>query len=269
MPDLRRLGPGVALATLGLGAFVSCTRLLPASDLALANDAGEGGPVSCGAVGEACIESDGSAGSCCSGLGCAFPRPLNEDGAPLCCLLHGQAVAGDPAVTCCSETAEAGLCVCLAPGAPCWDDAMCCSNLCSGTSGAPGTCLQGSLLGPCQNSPFACSGAPSGQACECSGPPATTACLAGVCCSTVFGVCHSQTQCCGGNVCVNGVCLIPPGADASCSAWPTLAQDNEACMSGVCESDSGRCCSVRNQICTVSGDCCSGLVCPSGTCQPP
>ena len=277
-----------ALSACAVGPMVACAGLRASSDVADGSDAApqdapatidaaETGPAEeedapCGKASESCTDDNGYRGSCCSGLGCANPGA--ESGAPRCCQLNGASYPADGGPgSCCSGVGDAGHCVCHEPGAACWDNAMCCSNLCSGTNGRPGTCLQAPLQSACQQNQYYCSVAPAGQECECAGPPGVTACLGAKCCAIVFGACQAQADCCGGNTCVDNLCLITSG-DVLCSQWSTVAQDNESCASGHCDLETGRCCSVAGQSCANSGDCCAvdageGYTCVHGLCALP
>ncbi len=219
--------------------------------------------------------------ACCPGEGCALPHadpqctefchscgplgwgrccnPLCEvDG---CCLKNGAAGTG---TMCCSQQSTSGTCQCLADSAPCWDNDMCCSNLCSGTDGAMGTCQAAPLQHPCQQNQTYCSDVPG--ACECSGNKSDTACLGGECCSIVFGYCGSQGDCCPGNTCETSsyTCLISTG-QGFCTV------DNQ-CFSGTCDTTKNTCCAWADQACSTDSDCCQGwngdvVTCSAGQCK--
>ncbi len=146
------------------------------------------------------------------------------------------------ASVCCSKQLSAGKCACLAVDQTCTDDQGCCSNWCSGyNSSGAGTCMQAPLKSACQENQYYCNSQPT-QACECAGVNSSAACLGGTCCEVVFGTCfNGQSECCGGNTCVNGTCLITTGYGWCSQPQWTTAEQNAACASGNCNQSTGDC----------------------------
>ena len=170
-----------------------------------------------------------------------LPPPLTTCANGVCAACAANGFKTATAANCCSGQLASGACACLASGQACTSDQGCCSNWCANYVGGVGTCLPAPLQSTCQAGNVYCAEQPS-QPCECAGQSASTVCGGNVCCSDAFGICPSgQADCCGGNTCVNGTCLISSG-DGWCSQpqW-TLAQQNASCTSGSCNTATGNC----------------------------
>ena len=170
-----------------------------------------------------------------------LPAPLTACANGVCAACEANGFKTTTAANCCSNQLDAGACACIASGQACTSDQGCCSNWCSNYVGGVGTCLPAPLESSCQVGNFYCVEQPN-QPCECAGQNASTVCSGNVCCSDAFGLCpNGQADCCGGNTCVNGTCLITSG-DPLCnqSQW-TPTQQNAACVSGSCNTATGNC----------------------------
>lgn len=234
---------------------------------------------------------------CQAGLGCAASHPETCGGlcsvGGQCCFENG-ATPTQGASQCCSQTVSAnGTCMCLGDGANCWDNAMCCSDSCTGTGGVPGTCQQPVPLQHACQTASACKGfGPPPQPATCgtlgcssvdcrppsptpTGPCSDLSAACNVCCGIVFNPCSSNDDCCPGNQCVNGQCLISTG-EPWCTQplWTTTTAQNAACVSGTCNTTTGNC-GAQDSLgvqgeCTQNSDCIdSEAVCFEGECGRP
>lgn len=216
-------------------------------------------------TGTAAQESVGPGGTCTMSAQC-LQNPFD-----LAVICADNGIAPDGALNCCRN--EGGGCT---GGSGCCGALLCTNGVCAsgGISEFP---ARGSLA----------PGAICGYAGECDQSFGETDCADNGladdgtlnCCRYQGGACATSDACCGGLLCLGGVCASPtaettgllPGA-----ACASTSQCNQTGGSVVC-ADNGiladgalNCCRTTGGACTAANDsagCCGGLICVNGACQ--
>jgi hypothetical protein len=147
-----------------------------------------------------------------------------------------------------------------APASPCDEGLSCLSGTCVGPIGhhctASPECSSGSCVyGTC---------GPGGAAAPCS---AGAECLSGVCGGGACAVGTPSAPCAASSDCTTGICTegkcgagTTGGTGATCSA--SVECTSNVCSAGVCQPG------YQGSLCSVPGDCQTGLTCESSACVP-
>src|SRR5215212_7856465 len=167
----------------------------------------------------------------------------------------------------------------------------CCRNeggACSGGDYSAGCC--GGLYcvdGVCTNNRTGglALGAECTQTGQCSQSAGATVCASngidsdGIlnCCHNNGGSCDRDTVCCGGLLCTNGVCGTTGGGGGTiglggqCAATGECSQVGGAVFcddNGIASDGALNCCRYEGGGCSTGSQCCGGLDCTQGVCQP-
>jgi hypothetical protein len=186
-------------------------------------------------TGQCVYKTCAEAGQCCNDQGVCEECPP-EICPALPCTDQPTCTVHDPTCVCLGLTGQtSGVCgTCITDGKPADSAAECCSGDFCATQGLCGLCPPQVCAGTCASSPLIC--ATHAPDCICSS--ATLGCQT---CVTVGGVCRASDECCGNEVCVNGVC-------------------------GFRKARRGRGCTKHGQACRADGQCCGQANCYQGRC---
>ena len=187
-----------------------------------------------------------------------------DGGIPVVCSDNGIREDGD--FNCCRPVGGA-----CSADFHCCGTGLCLGNVCAGSNTTGG----GLGLGEACTSTTQCSQSGGATACASNGIDEDGA---RNCCRTSGGGCASDSHCCTGRYCVNGVCGgsggagdIAPGAECATSdqcsqaGGATICADNGYSTDGAlncCRQDGGACTDAVN-----SADCCYGYYCVNGICS--
>jgi hypothetical protein len=214
----------------------------------------------CGGTSSGTTTSSGLA----PGAQCTSSEQCSQSGGATVCADNGY--DGDGPLNCCRN--EGGACSGGDYSAGCCGGLYCVDGLCTNnrTGGLP-------------------LGAECSQTGQCSQAAGATVCASngidsdGVlnCCHNNGGSCDSDIVCCGGLVCANGVCGTTGGGGGTIGLGGQCAQTSECSQVGgaVFCDDNGiasdgplNCCRYEGGGCSAGSQCCGGLDCTGGVCQP-
>jgi hypothetical protein len=202
----------------------------------------------------------GSAAECCSGDycpdegvcghcppvicegSCSGPEDCSDKGSDCICVGATNEISGT-----CQR--------CVPDGQPADSAAECCSGDFCAAQGLCGLCPPQTCAGTCASSPLIC--ATHAPDCVCSS--ATLTCQT---CITVGGVCRASDECCGNEVCVNGVCGFRKARRKRCvKHGRSCSADAQCCGQGSCYQGK---CGEKDTHCHHDGECANGYACDGG-----
>ena len=189
----------------------------------------------------------------------------------------------DGALNCCHNAG--GSCDPARFGADCCAALLCVNGVCGGTTSPPPPPSGTLPLGSACTATSQCDQTGGPVVCADNGLTTDGALN---CCRNAGGACtaaNNSASCCGGLLCVNGVCggtTSPPppagGTVAPGGACTATSQCQQPGAGGYVCADNGyatdgalNCCHYQGGACNAAGnsaDCCGGLYCRGGTCQP-
>jgi hypothetical protein len=199
------------------------------------------------------------------GAQCTSTQQCTQTGGPTVCADNG--FDGDGPLNCCRN--EGGACSGVDYSADCCGGLYCVDGVC--TDNRTG----GLALGAeCQQ---------SGQCRQTTGGAAVCASNGidgdGVlnCCHNDGGSCSEQRQCCGGLLCLNGICGTGGGSGGTiglggvCAATAECSQEGGAVFcdsNGIAGDGNLNCCRYEGGGCATGTHCCGGLDCINSVCSP-
>jgi hypothetical protein len=198
------------------------------------------------------------------GAQCTSSQQCTQSGGATVCADNG--FDGDGPLNCCRN--EGGACTGVSYSADCCGGLYCVNGVCTNnTSG-------GLAIGAQCNQSGQCSQASGAAVCASNGIDTDGAFN---CCRNNGGACAQDTNCCGGLLCVNGVCGSGGGSGGTVGLGGQCASSNECSQDGgaVACDDNGiasdgplNCCRGNGGGCTAGSHCCGGLDCIQGVCSP-